>query len=56
MQKPLNSTSSEGFLDAHVIGCTKHLSPTHHVFDQLKIVIMGNCYGVLRAFLLEPAQ
>ena len=56
MQKLLNSISSDGFLDAHVIGGTKHLSRTYHVFNKLKIVIMGNCYGVLGAFLLERTQ
>ena len=56
MQKLLNSISSEVFLDVHVIGGTKYLSRTYHVFNQLKVIIMGNCYGALWAFLLEPTQ
>jgi hypothetical protein len=56
MQKLLNCISSKGILGAYVIGGTKHLSQTYHVFNELKIIIMSNCYGVIGAFLLEPTQ
>ena len=58
MQKLLNCICSEGFLGARFTGSTKfeHLSWTYHVFSDLEIIVMGNGYGVLRAFLLEPVD
>ena len=58
MQKLLNCIRSEGFLGARFAGSTKfeHLSWTYHVFNNLKIIVVGNGYDVLRAFLLEPAN
>jgi len=58
MQKLLNCMHSEGFLGARFAASTKseHLSWTYRVFNDLKIIVMGNGYDVLRAFLLEPAK
>jgi len=59
IQKLLNCVRSEGFLvGTRFTGSTKfeHLSWTYYVFDDLKIIVMGNGNDVLRAFLLEPAN
>ena len=56
MQQLLNSIGSEGFLDAHVIDGNKYFSRTYRVFNELKIIIMGNYHDVLGAFLLELTQ
>ena len=29
---------------------------TYHVFDELKVIIMGNGYGVIRTFLFRPVE
>jgi len=56
MQKLLNCVRSDGILGARFTSGTKfkHLSLTHHVFNDLKIIIMGNGHGVFRAFLSNP--
>jgi len=58
MQKLFNCIRSEGFLGARFTGNTmfEHLSWTYQVFNDLEIIIMGNGYDVLGAFLLEPAN
>jgi len=58
MQKLLNCVCSEDFLGARFTGSTnfEHLSWTYQVFNDLKIIIMGNGYDVLRAFLWELAN
>jgi len=58
MQKLLNCIRSKRFLGARFTGSTEfeHLSWTYQVFNDLKIIIMGNGYDVLGAFLLEPAN
>ena len=58
MQKLLNCVHSEGFLDTPFTGSTefKHLSWTYHVSNDPEIIVMGNCYDILRAFLLEPVR
>jgi len=58
MQKLLNCVRSEGILGARFTGSTKfkHLSWTYHVFNDPKIVVMGNGYDVLRTFRLEHAK
>jgi hypothetical protein len=40
------------------VGILERLSwnRTHHVFNELKIVIMGNGYGAIGAFLLDPTE
>ena len=58
MQKLLNCVRGEDSLGTRFTGGTKfeHLPGTYYVFNDLKIIVMGNCYDVLRAFLLEPAK
>jgi len=58
LKKLLNCIRSEGFLGARFTGSTKfeHLSWTYHVFSDLKIIVMGNGYAVLKALLLEPVD
>ena len=58
MQKQLNCVRSERFLDGCFTGSTKfkHLSWTYYVFNDLKIIVMGNGRDILRAFLLEPVN
>jgi len=60
MQKLLDCVCSDGFLGARFTCSTnlkfEHLSWTYHVLNDLKIIIMGNGYDVLRAFLLEPVN
>jgi len=58
MQKLLDCVCSEGFLGARFPCSTKfeYLSWTYQVFNDLKIIIMGNGYDILRAFLVEPAN
>ena len=34
----------------------EHLSWTYHVFNDLKIIVVGNGYDVLMAFLVEPTK
>jgi len=53
MQKLLDCIRSKGFLGARFTGSTEfeHLSWTYQVFNDLKIIIMGNSYDVLGAFL-----
>ena len=59
-QKLLNCVRSEDFLGAYFTRSTKfkHLifSWAYHVFKGLEVIVMGNGYDVLRAFLLEPAK
>ena len=58
MQELFNRVRSEGILGARFTRSTKfkHLSSTYHVFNDPKIIVMGNGYDVLRAFLFEPTK
>jgi len=58
MQKLLNCVRSDRILAARFIGSTKfkHSSSTHHVFNDPKIIVMGNGHGVFGAFLFELAE
>jgi hypothetical protein len=57
-QKLLNCVRSDGFLGTRFTGSIKfkHLSWTYHIFNDPKVIVMGNGYDVLGAFLLEPAK
>jgi hypothetical protein len=62
MQKVLYCIRSKNFLWAHYYWYSgiksKVLSwiRTHHIFNELKIIVMGNGYGTLRAFLLDSTK
>ena len=58
MQKLFNCVRGDGILGARFTGSTKfkQLSLTDHVFNDLKVIVMGNGHDVFRAFLFEPAE
>ena len=58
MQKLLNCVRSEGFLGAQFTGSAKfeHLSWAYHIFNDLEIIVMGNGYDVLGAFLVKTTK
>jgi len=57
-QKLLYCIRSEGFLGVcalllDFVNDPRSVTRTYYVFDELKVIIMGNDYGFLGAFLLE---